>query len=414
MGASLATLLAALLATAAPVGPRRIVVEPGGPTPTLTAALRMARRGDTILVRSGVYREPRIIVAVPVTILGDHDPVFDGGGLHEILTVRANGVTIRGLTIRNVGSSYTEDRAGIRLDGVRDCHISGNRLLNTFFGIYAARSSACTISDNRIEGAARGQTGAGNAIHLFYSDGFTVAGNAIRGHRDGIYLEFSPRARIVDNESRANVRYGLHFMFSDSCEYRLNTFAANQSGVAVMYSRAVTVVGNRFENNWGTAAYGLLLKEIKDSRVTDNLFAGNTVGLYAEGSDRIAVERNQFLRNGWAVRLLADATDNTFRRNRFAGNTFDVATNSQTSSSSTFRENYWDAYTGYDLDHDGYGDVPFRPVRLFSVLIEQSEPALILLHSFFIDLLEVAERVMPVLTPESLVDSRPLMRWAAT
>lgn len=414
MATSATVLLAvALLAPVTPIGPRRIVVEPGGPTSTLTAALRMARRGDTIVVRSGVYHEPRIVVAVPVTILGEHHPVFDGGGSHEILTVRADGVTIQGLTIRNVGSSYTEDRAGIRLDGVRDCRIAGNRLVNTFFGIYAARSSACTISDNRIEGAARGQTGAGNAIHLFYSDGFTVSGNLIRGHRDGIYLEFSRHARITGNESRANVRYGLHFMFSDSCEYRRNTFAANESGVAVMYSRAVTVVENRFENNWGTAAYGLLLKEIKDSRITNNVFAGNTVGLYAEGSDRIAVEGNQFLRNGWAVRLLADATDNTFRGNRFEGNTFDVSTNSQTSSTSTFRENYWDAYTGYDLDHDGYGDVPFRPVRLFSVLIEQSEPALILLHSFFIDLLEVAERVAPVLTPETLMDSRPRMRWAA-
>jgi nitrous oxidase accessory protein len=411
MGAELGFLLAALLLTAAPAGPRRIVVEPGSAIPTLTAALHAAHRGDTIVVRPGVYREPRILVTVPVTILGENDPVFDGGGLHEVLTVRADGVTVQGLTIRNVGSSYTEDRAGIRLDSVRDCRIIGNLLQNTFFGIYAARSSGCTISDNRVQGSARDQTAAGNAVHLFYSDDFIVARNSIRGHRDGIYLEFSRRARIIDNESRANVRYGLHFMFSDSCEYRRNTFAGNNSGVAVMYSHWVTVADNRFENNWGTAAYGLLLKEIKDSRVTDNLFAGNTVGLYAEGSDRILVERNQFMRNGWAVRLLADATDNTFHRNRFEGNTFDVATNSQASSPSTFSENYWDAYRGYDLDHDGYGDVPFRPVRLFSVLIEQSEPSLILLHSFFIELLEVAERVAPVLTPERLVDSRPLMRW---
>ena len=414
MAASLAALVAGLLTAAAPgpVAPHRITVEPGTSVSTLTAALHLAQRGDTIVVRSGVYREPRIIVGLPVTILGEGDPVFDGSGAHEILTVRADGVTIRGLTIRNVGTSYTEDRAGIRLDGIHDCRIADNRLVDTFFGIYAARSSGCTISHNTIDGSAREQTAAGNAIHLFYSDDFTVSDNSIRGHRDGIYLEFSRRARITGNESRANVRYGLHFMFSDSCEYRRNVFAANHSGVAVMYSRAVTVEGNRFENNWGSAAYGLLLKEIKDSRVTDNVFAANTVGLYAEGSDRITVERNQFLRNGWAVRLLADATDNTFSRNRFEGNTFDVATNASASSPSTFRENYWDAYAGYDLDRDGYGDVPFRPVRLFSVLIEQSEPALILLHSFFIDLLDVAERVMPVLTPEALVDSHPLMRWA--
>jgi nitrous oxidase accessory protein len=111
---------------------------------------------------------------------------------------------------------------------------------------------------------------------------------------------------------------------------------------------------------------------------------------------------------------MADATDNSFRRNRFEGNSFDVATNSSGSSSSSFAENFWDGYAGYDLDRDGYGDVPYRPVRLFSVLVEQSEPALILLRSFFLDLLDLAERVVPAITPERLVDARPLMRWSAS
>jgi nitrous oxidase accessory protein len=111
---------------------------------------------------------------------------------------------------------------------------------------------------------------------------------------------------------------------------------------------------------------------------------------------------------------MADATENQFRRNRFEGNSFDVATNSSSSSPSSFAENYWDGYAGYDLDRDGYGDVPYRPVRLFSVLVEQSEPALILLRSFFLDLLDLAERVMPVVTPERLVDERPLMHWRSS
>jgi nitrous oxidase accessory protein len=404
-----------LLAASAPQSPtRRIVVQPGGPVPTVTAALRLARPHDTLVVTAGVYREPRIVITIPLTILGQGDPILDGGGSHEILTIKADGVTLRGLTLRNVGHSYIDDRAGIRLDGVHGCTIVENHLLNTFFGVYAARSSGCTIADNTFEGREPSQTTSGNAIHLFYSDGFTVARNRIRGHRDGIYLEFSPGAWIFGNESRANLRYGLHFMYSDSCEYRGNTFSRNGAGVAVMYSRAITMVGNRFEDNWGPAAYGLLLKEIKDSRVEGNLLVRNTVGIYAEGSDRIVVANNQFLRNGWALRLMADATENRFRRNRFEGNSFDVATNSSSSSPSSFAENYWDGYAGYDLDRDGYGDVPYRPVRLFSVLVERSEPALILLRSFFLDLLDLAERVAPVITPERLVDERPLMQWRSS
>jgi nitrous oxidase accessory protein len=364
-----------------------------------------------VVVTAGVYHEPRLDVTVPVTILGRGEAVLDGDGAHEVLRLRADGITVRGLTIRNVGVSFTEDRAGIRLDRVRGCVVADNRLVGTFFGIYAARSSDCVLSGNTIEGQGRRQSAAGNGIHLFASRGFTVAGNRVRGHRDGVYLEFSGHATIVGNSSRDNQRYGLHFMYSDSCEYRRNVFAANGAGVAVMYSRRVAMTGNRFEDNSGPAAYGLLLKEIKDSRIAGNVMARNTVGLFAEGVDRTEIMANQFLRNGWAVRLMADATDNVFRRNRFEGNTFDLATNSRASSPSTFSENFWDGYSGYDLDRDGFGDVPFRPVRLFSVLVDQNEPLLILLHSTMLDLLEVAERVAPVLTPETLMDSRPLMRW---
>jgi nitrous oxidase accessory protein len=390
---------------------RTIVVAPDGEVRTIAAALRLARPGDTVVVTAGLYQEPRLDVTVPVTILGRGEAVLDGGGTHEVLRLRADGITVRGLTIRNVGASYTEDRAGIRLDRVRKCVIADNRLLGTFFGIYAARASDCILTGNLIEGHGGRQTAAGNGIHLFSSRGFTVTGNRIRGHRDGIYLEFSGQATILGNDSRDNLRYGLHFMYSDSCEYRRNVFTRNGAGVAVMYSRHVAMIGNRFENNWGPAAYGLLLKEIKDSRIDGNVLLRNTVGLFAEGVDRSEIVGNQFLRNGWAVRLMADATDNVVRRNRFEGNTFDLATNSRASSPSTFSENFWDGYEGYDLDRDGFGDVPFRPVRLFSVLVDQNEPLLILLRSTLIDLLEVAERVAPVLTPETLVDARPLMKW---
>jgi nitrous oxidase accessory protein len=213
---------------------------------------------------------------------------------------------------------------------------------------------------------------------------------------------------VRGNVSEDNQRYGLHFMRSDSCRYEDNIFSHNGAGVAVMYSSRVQMRNNRFERNWGNAAYGLLLKEISDGEVEGNRFERNTVGLYLEGSNRNRIARNTFEQNGWAVKVLANASDNRFEQNVFAGNSFDVATNSR-SASSRFEENFWDHYRGYDLDRDGFGDVPFRPVRLFSLIVEQSEPSLILLRSLFVDLLDAAERVLPILTPETLVDARPLM-----
>lgn len=391
--------LAALSAT--------IVVQPAGPVRTLSEALARARPGDRIVVRAGSYREPRILVGLPVEILGEGDPVFLGAE-HSTLEVTADGVTIRGLVFAGVTPSAVEDRAAILVNGANDCRIEGNRISDAFFGIYLKGSSGCRLVRNRISGRAGAGSAAGNGIHLWRSRDVVIEDNLVESQRDGIYLEFVAHATVRGNQVSRNQRYGLHFMRSDSSVYERNAFLANGAGVAVMYTRRVQMLENRFERNWGSAAYGLLLKEISDGVVRGNRFVRNTVALYLDESNRNLIQGNSFEANGWAVRLLASATDNTFEGNSFAGNSFDVATNSR-STTSVFRENWWDHYRGYDLDHDGFGDVPFRPVRLFSLVVEQSNPAIILLRSAFVDLLDGAERLLPVLTPETLADQRPRM-----
>jgi nitrous oxidase accessory protein len=386
-----------------------LVVSPGGPIPSLTAALRIAPAGSRIVVRAGTYREPMILVDKPVTIQGQGWPVFLGGE-HDVFRITADSVSLRGVVIRKVTPTAAEDRAAIRVSGARGCTIENNRLVETFFGIYLARASGCRISGNAIQGRAQSQGLSGNAIHSWNSRDLRIENNTISGHRDGIYLEFTGRSQISGNQSRGNLRYGLHFMFSQNCEYARNTFSRNGGGVAVMFSDSVVMRQNRFERNWGSAAYGLLLKELRDSRIEQNRFSDNTVGLWTEGTSRVTVSGNEFTGNGWALRVLGDATDNQFRGNRFSGNSFDVGT-APGSNDNLFEKNYWDRYRGYDLDRDGFGDIPYQPVRLFSLLVEQNEPALILLHSFFLDLLDLAERVVPSLTPATMMDQRPLMRW---
>ena len=62
---------------------------------------------------------------------------------------------------------------------------------------------------------------------------------------------------------------------------------------------------NRFEDNRGSAAYGLLLKEIADARLDRNVFSNNATGLFADGAARLVATHNVFLNNGWALKLEA-------------------------------------------------------------------------------------------------------------
>jgi nitrous oxidase accessory protein len=400
--------LSLLLALQAPAGPV-VVVSPEGPVRTIAQALALAPAGGRIVVRAGVYREPTIQVTRPVEIAGDSGAIIDGEGARQLMTITADDVTVRGLVFRNVGASFTQDRAAVKAVGVTGCVIEDNRIEQGFFGIYLARSRHCRIARNVLSAGGRTELGSGNGIHLWSSDSVTIEGNTVTGFRDGIYFEFVRGSRIRGNTSERNLRYGLHFMYSDGCHYRSNLFRANGSGVAVMYSSRVEMIGNRFEESWGSAAYGLLLKEMDDSRVIGNRFARNTIGLVAEGANRLEARDNDFVEDGWAIRLTASTSDARFTGNNFIGNTFDVTTNSR-EVSSTFAGNYWDQYHGYDLGHDGYGDVPHRPVRLFSLIVEHNQPSLLLQRSVFVRVLDVAERALPVLTPSTLADERPAMR----
>jgi nitrous oxidase accessory protein len=392
------------------LAPARVwTVEPGTDLATVTEALEQASDGDRIVVRPGTYAEPTLIVDKSVELVGEDRPVLDGQGERQIMTVVADGVSVSGFVFRNVGVSFVEDRSAIKVDEAMDCRIRDNRFEDAFFGIYLANSGGCRILDNELVAHGSRESQAGNGIHLWYSRDVTIRGNRIEGHRDGIYFEFVEDSRVSGNESRHNLRYGLHFMFSDRCWYQDNVFADNGAGVAVMYTHDIVMRSNVFDHNWGNASFGLLLKDITDSELRGNLFRRNSVGIVAEGSNRMTVSDNDFLENGWAVKIMANSQDNLFTRNNFVANSFDVATNSRRSYS-TFEGNYWDAYRGYDLDRDGVGDVPFRPVRLFSLIVERNEPSLVLLRSFLVTLLDAAERVVPALTPETLVDERPSMK----
>jgi nitrous oxidase accessory protein len=208
---------------------------------------------------------------------------------------------------------------------------------------------------------------------------------------------------------QGSLRYGLHFMFSDSCRYERNAFVGNAAGVAVMYAREVDIVDNVFRGHHGSAAYGLLLKEIRDSRIVGNTIEDNTTGMYLEGSNRNVVRGNRLIDNGWALRLLADAQENVVEGNSFRGNLFDLTTNAR-QATSVVRGNFWDRYRGYDLDRDGRGDVAHAPIRLFALVLERAPAALLLVRSPIADALDLAERINPLLTPTALRDPAPLMR----
>jgi nitrous oxidase accessory protein len=388
---------------------RVITVGAGQAFPTLRQGIAASRNGDTVRVSKGTYREGNLVLDKEICLMGVDDPQLDGEDKYEILAVRADHAVISGFTFWRSGHSSFNDIAALRIYYRKEVTVVNNRFRNAYFGIYSQGASSCHIIGNTLSSNATDEISSANGIHCWKCDRMDIRGNVVTGHRDGLYFEFVTHSIITGNASYGNVRYGLHFMFSHGNTYRNNTFRNNGAGVAVMYSSHVTMTGNTFSGNWGSAAYGILMKDISDSHVEGNRFLGNTSALHMEGCSRTTITGNEFNGNGWAIQVQASCEDNTISSNNFTGNTFDIATNG-TLVLNSFDGNYWDKYEGYDLDRNGTGDVPFRPVSMYSMIVERNPATLMLFHSFMVGLLDKAERVVPSFTPEHLIDEHPRMK----
>ncbi|MCX6163406.1 MAG: nitrous oxide reductase family maturation protein NosD [Ignavibacteriae bacterium] len=385
-----------------PVGENEIVKS-------IKQAIESAYDGDRIIIKYGIYKEHNIIVNKSLQIIGENNPVIDGEGADEIFAIRKNGCSIQNLIIRNTGISFMKDIAGVKVENCKNINIENNILENTFFSIFLSGADSCKVISNKIKGNATSESFSGNGIHLWKCSHINIDGNEMSGQRDGIYFEFATNCKIKNNFSHNNLRYGLHFMFSEGNSYVKNTFRENGAGVAVMYTKRIEMIENNFENNWGPNSYGLLLKDIDKSIIKNNTFTRNTTGIYIEGSNGTSIITNNFNANGWAIKILGNCYEDSVTYNNFFNNTFDVATNSS-QNSNYFDSNYWDKYKGYDLDKNNTGDVSYRPVSLFATVIESSPDAILLLRSFIVDLLDLTEKVFPVFIPETLIDNNPQMK----
>ncbi|WP_407521854.1 nitrous oxide reductase family maturation protein NosD [Lacibacter sp. MH-610] len=377
--------------------------------PSIKSAVNKAVAGDTILIDEGVYKEGQIILTKALVLRGVNYPVLDGEKKYEILTIKANGVVVEGIVFRNSGRSSYMDIAALRIADSRFVTVKNNRFEFAFFGIYSQHATSCTITGNKLTSDAKDEINSANGIHCWKSDSMKIEGNTITGHRDGIYFEFVTNSFIKGNTSYLNVRYGIHFMFSNNDTYVNNTFKNNGAGVAVMYSNHINMHQNLFADNWGSAAYGILLKDISDGTISGNTFRNNSVGVMMEGSSRLQIEKNTFSSNGWALKIQANCADNLLTHNNFTGNSFDVATNGDLVLS-RFEKNYWDKYDGYDLNRNGVGDVPYHPVSLYAMITERNPSSMMMYRSFMATLIDKIEKVMPVLTPVELKDHHPLMK----
>ena len=374
----------------------------------LQARVDAARPGDRIEVAAGTYAGD-LYIDRPLTLVGLERPTLVGSGHRSVVMIRADHVTLDGFDIDGrLGGSLSDDTAGVHVAG-HFAAIIRCRIERSLFGVYLYAAHGALIDDTRITGILGKDPGEqGSGIHAWNTQRFRLTHNVIRYSRDGFYLQSSSDGFVLGNRV-SDVRYGLHYMFSDRNLFEDNVFERGAAGAALMYSKDLTFRRNSFIHNRGVASVGLLLKACDNVLAEDNLIADNARGVFLEGSTL-----NTFLRNLIAESDAALVIFDSSRKNRFEGNAF-VANLSPLRLSGRrtdthFNGNYWSDNTGLDLDGDGFGDDPYRLSNVFDHLRGNLSAADLVARGLGARALAAAERGFPVLRPIPVLDAHPLAR----
>ena len=383
---------------------------------SLQSRLDAAPRGSTVYVPAGVYDGP-LVVRGPLTVVAEAAAVIDGGGRGSVVTIEGDGVVLRGFTIRNSGRQVTEEAAGIKATGHRHV-IERNRVHDVYFGIHIGDGSHALVQDNVITPGEKHGARPGHGISAWNLRDSELLRNQISEARDGIYLSFTERV-VVSGNTATKCRYGFHSMYSQQARFEDNTAEGNLLGAALMMSDKLVLRRNTIrQHRDGSAAYGILLKDIGDLIAEDNRILANRIGIYAEAvpSDpsREAIFRNNVIAGNEVGLALQSTAALTLTGNRIAENLTDVRPlGRQLSAGMRWtrdgRGNSWSQYRGYDADGDGIGDVPHRAEAAIDLLLQKNPLIQALLYTPAHLAIEAAARMFPLYRQAPiLVDDRPL------
>lgn len=410
--------LGALAPSGAAAAGRTRVVAPAGPYTSIPEALAAAEAGDTIAVQGGTHMGP-LVVDKSVALVGTDGATLDGQGAGIVLTVAAPRVTVRGFTIRGSGAKLDKEDGGVLFTHAPDCLLTSNWVEDVLFGVTVAQSPRCTLRENIIIGKPLDIARRGDGLRVWESPGTLVEGNHLSTGRD-LLLWYSDGTTIRGNIVETG-RYGLHFMFNHHTTVEENILSDNSVGMYLMYSDHITITRNSLLANRGPSGYGLGLKDVSDLVATDNLFLDNRVGAYLDNSPLDPTLPNRFEGNSFAfndigLAFLPQVKHNTLLGNNFIENGQQFALEgSGTLTGNLWSDrqrggNYWSDYAGYDADHDGRGDLPYRNESLFERLTDRQPELRLFLLSPAGQAVDLAARAFPIVAPHPrLTDELPLV-----
>jgi nitrous oxidase accessory protein len=410
---------AASAASADPVtGPREIPRSNAATLVTTFDALRALVADPNgpreIELAPGVYRGD-LVVKRPVVLRGMKGAVLEGTGSGSVVTVDAKDVAIENVRIRRSGHRHTTEDAGVKAKGER-VRVSDVDIEETLFGVSFEGCHGCILERSHITGYDDDTELRGDGIKLWEANDSIVRGCVVDRCRD-VVVWYTKRATLEDNVVRHG-RYGTHFMYAHDGVVRRSRVEGNVVGIFVMYSMRLRVEDNVLAGARGAAGMGLGFKDSDAVQVKRNWMVANTTGTYLDDTPRtpadpVVFEGNVVALNDVALRLHSSEEGLHLRGNDFRENAALIEVDGGNDALAVdVHGNHFSDYEGYDLNHDGIGDVAYEVKALSSELTE-SHPALKFFHgTAAMGVIDAVAHAVPVLAAKQLlVDPAPLVTF---
>jgi len=331
--------------------------------------------GHVIFVEAGTYVE-NVVVNKSISLMGENreTTIIDGNSTGNVIEITARNVTIANFTIQNSG--YNMD--GIQIEdhhlGIKEKQnttIQNNNIINNDGGISIWDSIGNNISGNNITDNYYG-------IILQYSFGNTLRNNHMSSNQRNFFVWSDYPYDYYHDIDSSNTVDGKPMYYWVNQQNR--TVPVDAGYVALVDSINITVQNLDLKNN----GQGLLLVETRNSIVTCNNLTNNRWGIGLSFSYNNTISGNSIKSNGVGI-VLEESPNNTITGNTITNNYYGIHLYNlfwQTSNNTIYHNNFidntehliigtahtnfwdnglegnhWSNYTGFDLDHDGIGDI---------------------------------------------------------
>ncbi|MGB4065111.1 MAG: nitrous oxide reductase family maturation protein NosD [Azonexus sp.] len=392
-----------------------IFLLPAHADQSLQAWIDTALPGTVLRLPPGTYRGPASITK-PLTLEGNGKVIVDGGGKGTVLTIKADKVTIRGLTLRASGDSHDAIDGAIMVTEGSGLLIENNVIEDVLFGISLHRTTDSLVRHNRIRSRPVDSADRGDGLRLWYSTGNRIENNDIAQIRD-ITVSNSPHNRYTGNTIRDS-RRAFNFLFSHRSLVDRNILEKNSTGIIALNSDGLIIRNNRILHAMDASGAGIALKETSAALVIDNEIVHCAHGIMAD-SPMDAINRIVFINNVIAHNITGIyfygakgghiAINNTFRSNLWPV----TIIGDGDPMNDTWWGNTWDTYEGFDLDGDGFGDKPHELHAYADRLWIETPSVTFFRNSPVLELLDFLERLAPFSAPSLILrDTAPRMQPA--